>query len=86
MLGTVFLRKLRLNTSILIWLDISNKKHELNLENACSIDWANAVDLGNGWKDVTIMIRESINRVFGFSFWMSFFHVDDIRAIDISEG
>ena len=68
------------------WWDASNKKNEYNLENGLTIDWANAVDLGNGWKDVTITLPKSTHRVSGFSFWTSYFDIDDIRAIDISKN
>ena len=68
------------------WWDANNNKHELNLENGLTIDWANAVDLGNGWKDITVTMTESTHRVSGFSFWTKYYDIDDIRAIDTSKN
>jgi hypothetical protein len=65
----------------IIYWDDNNKRHE----DPITVDWANGVDLGNGWYDYTVTIPNATNRVSSFEMWTCYFDIDDIRAIDTSK-
>ena len=65
----------------IIYWDDNNKRHE----DPITVDWANGVELGNGWYDYTVTIPNATNRVSSFEMWTCYFDIDDIRAIDTSK-
>ena len=65
----------------IIYWDDNDKRHE----DPITVDWANGVDLGNGWYDYTVTIPNATNRVSSFEMWTCYFDIDDIRAIDTSK-
>lgn len=67
-----------------VWDETATKKC---IEVALTIDFDNAVDLGNGWFDYTLTTKDgsSYSHINGFEFNTRAYYIDDIRAIDTSK-
>jgi hypothetical protein len=74
---------------IYLWIFLGNMEEGTGgrEEILMTVDYDNAVDLGNGWFDYTITISKKVSVIHGFEFKVvadSYF-IDDLRAINTSK-
>ena len=73
--------------SVYLWIYTPDASGGGREELAMTIDYENAVDLGNGWYDYTLKLNKKVSVFHGFEFKVVAdpYFIDDLRAVDISK-
>ena len=71
-----------LDGTVQVYAWIWNKTTNSRSEPKFNIDFANAVDLGNGWYEYTLTLNSPVDHINGFEFFTMGYYIDDIRAVN----
>lgn len=71
-----------LDGTVQVYAWIWNKATNSRSEPKFNIDFANAVDLGDGWYEYTLTLNSPVDHINGFEFFTMGYYIDDIRAIN----